>query len=149
MISVPLEDPVGALMPHTLKEPLLGRDSGPLCGRTFMVKDLFAVAGRKVSNGNPAWYAESKGAPATARAIQWLLDAGASLTGGPIPPIATARIDLSQHAVVRWPRLFRLLRARPTTRRVYSIISRCPSTVRPSSGARAVTRSASSAINVV
>jgi len=81
MISVPLEDPVGALMPHTLKEPLLGRDSGPLSGRTFMVKDLFAIAGRKVSNGNAAWYAEAKGAPATARAIQWLLDAGASLTG--------------------------------------------------------------------
>ena len=68
-------------MPHTLKEPLLGRDSGPLSGRTFMVKDLFAIAGRKVSNGNAAWYAEAKGAPATARAIQWLLDAGASLTG--------------------------------------------------------------------
>jgi amidase len=81
MISVPLEDPVGALMPHTLKEPLLGRDTGPLAGRTFMVKDLFAIAGRKISNGNPAWYAEAKGAPATARAIQWLLDAGASLTG--------------------------------------------------------------------
>jgi amidase len=80
-ISVPAADPVGALMPHTLKEPLLGRDSGPLAGRTFMVKDLFAIAGRKVSNGNPAWYAEAKGAPATARAIQWLLDAGASLTG--------------------------------------------------------------------
>ena len=52
-ISVPLKDPVGSLMPHTLKEPLLGRDSGPLAGRTFMVKDLFAIAGRKVSNGNP------------------------------------------------------------------------------------------------
>jgi amidase len=81
MISVPLDDPVGSLMPHTLKEPLLGRDSGPLAGRTFMVKDLFAIAGRKVSNGNPDWYAQAKGAPATARAIQWLLDAGASLTG--------------------------------------------------------------------
>ena len=81
MIAVPLEDPVGALMPHTLKEPLLGRDSGPLSGRSFMVKDLFAIAGRKVSNGNPAWYAEAKGSPSTARAIQWLLDAGASLTG--------------------------------------------------------------------
>jgi amidase len=81
MISVPDTDPVGALMPHTLEEPLLGRDSGPLAGRTFMVKDLFAITGRKVSNGNPTWYAEAKGAPATARAIQWLLDAGASLTG--------------------------------------------------------------------
>ena len=54
MISVPLEDPVDALVPHTLKEPLLGRDAGPLAGLTFMVKDLFAIAGRKVCNGNPA-----------------------------------------------------------------------------------------------
>ena len=81
MISVPTADPAHALMPHTVKEPLMGRSSGPLAGLSFMVKDLFAIAGRKVSNGNPDWYAHAKGAPATARAIQWLLDAGASLTG--------------------------------------------------------------------
>jgi len=81
MISVPLADPVGALMPHTLEAPLLGRDTGPLAGRTFMVKDLFAIAGRKISNGNPAWYAQAETAAATAPAIQSLLDAGASLTG--------------------------------------------------------------------
>jgi amidase len=46
-----------------------------------MVKDLFAIAGHKVSNGNPEWYAQARAAPATARAIQWLLDAGASCTG--------------------------------------------------------------------
>ena len=81
MISVPDSDPVHALVPHTLKEPLLGRNKGMLAGTTFMVKDLFAIAGHKVSNGNPQWYADNKAAPATARAIQWLLDAGASCTG--------------------------------------------------------------------
>jgi amidase len=81
MISVPLQDPVGALMPHTLQEPLLGSDSGPLAGRGFMVKDLFTIAGHKVSNGNAAFYAEGQAATQTAPVIQRLLDAGASLTG--------------------------------------------------------------------
>ena len=56
MISVPSADPVAALVPHTLREPLPGAASGPLAGLTFMVKDLFAIAGRKVSNGNPDFY---------------------------------------------------------------------------------------------
>ena len=53
MIAIPSEDPAGALVPHTLKEPLVGARSGPLAGLTFMVKDLFAIKGRKVGNGNP------------------------------------------------------------------------------------------------
>jgi amidase len=81
MISVPGSDPVGALVPHTLKEPLPGRKQGLLADTTFMVKDLFAIAGHKISNGNPDWYAQARAAPATSRAIQWLLDAGASCTG--------------------------------------------------------------------
>src|SRR5262249_12647428 len=56
MISVPSADPVGALVPHTLKESLVGAKSGPLTGTSFMVKDLFAIKGRKVSNGNPDFY---------------------------------------------------------------------------------------------
>ncbi|MGH6735238.1 MAG: amidase family protein [Methyloceanibacter sp.] len=81
MIAIPESDPVGALVPHTLKEPLMGRKHGLLAGTTFMVKDLFAIAGHKVANGNPDWYAHARAAPATSRAIQWLLDAGASCTG--------------------------------------------------------------------
>lgn len=81
MISVPAQDPVNALVPHTLKEPLLGRKQGLLASTTFMVKDLFAIAGHKISNGSPDWYAHARAAPATARALQWLLDAGASCTG--------------------------------------------------------------------
>jgi amidase len=75
------EDTAHALVPHTLKEPLPGRKQGMLAGTTFMMKDLFAIAGHKISNGNPDWYANARAAPATSRALQWLLDAGASCTG--------------------------------------------------------------------
>ena len=81
MISVPSADPVGALVPHTLQEPLLAATSGPLAGLTFMVKDLFAIAGRKVSNGNPDFYEHATPANETAPVITRLLDAGASCTG--------------------------------------------------------------------
>jgi amidase len=81
MISVPSNDPVGALVPHTLKVPLLGRSEGPLAGLTFMVKDLFAIKGHKVGNGNPDFYEHATPAHDTAPVIERLLQAGASLTG--------------------------------------------------------------------
>jgi amidase len=81
MPSVPVDDPVGALVPHTLTEPMPGAGSGRLAGRSFMVKDLFAIKGRKTGCGNPDWYAAAAPATATAPAIQRLLDAGATLTG--------------------------------------------------------------------
>lgn len=81
MAALLRKDNVKALVPHTLKEPIPGRKQGLLAGTTFMVKDLFALAGHKISNGNPDWYAHARAAPATARALQWLLDAGASCTG--------------------------------------------------------------------
>jgi amidase len=81
MISVPSADPVGALVPHTLKNPLDGAKSGPLAGTSFMVKDLFAIEGRKVSNGNPDFYEHATPARETAPAITRLLEAGASCTG--------------------------------------------------------------------
>jgi amidase len=81
MISVPQNDPVNALMPHTLREPMAGSGAGPLAGLTFMVKDLFAIEGRKVSNGNPNFYQHATPAHDTAPAIARLLAAGASCTG--------------------------------------------------------------------
>jgi amidase len=81
MISIPTDDPVGALMPHTVKSPVQGAGEGPLAGRSFMVKDLLAIAGHKVSNGNPGWYAHAEPPTETAPVIQRLLDAGATLTG--------------------------------------------------------------------
>src|SRR5262245_16454528 len=73
-------DPVNALVPHTLKEPIKGSAEGPLARRSFMVKDLFAIAGHKVSCGNPDWYAAASPATETAPAIRRMLDAGATLT---------------------------------------------------------------------
>jgi amidase len=81
MATLPPNDPVGALVPHNLPEPIHGSAAGPLAGKTFMVKDLFAIEGRKVSNGNPDWYAAAEPAKETAPAIRRLLAAGATLTG--------------------------------------------------------------------
>jgi amidase len=64
-----------------LEEPLAGRAQGPLAGLTFMVKDLFAIRGRKVGNGNPNFYEHATPARDTAPVITRLLEAGASLTG--------------------------------------------------------------------
>ncbi|ODR96028.1 hypothetical protein AUC69_02075 [Methyloceanibacter superfactus] len=80
-IAVPKNDTIGALVPHTLEEPIVGRSEGPLAGLTFMVKDLFAIKGRKVSNGNPDFYHHATPAAETAPVIARLLDAGASLIG--------------------------------------------------------------------
>ncbi len=81
MAKFPLDDLVNALVPHSLTEPLSGSGKGTLAGQSFMVKDLFAVAGHKVSVGNPDWYVASSPAKETAPAISRLLDAGAVLTG--------------------------------------------------------------------
>jgi len=81
MITVPDRDPVNALVPHTLKEPLAGRGDGPLAGLTFMVKDLFAIKGRKAGHGNPNYYEHASPAQETAPVITRLLDCGASCTG--------------------------------------------------------------------
>jgi amidase len=81
MISVPTRDPDHALVPHSLTEPLAGSAAGPLAGLTFMVKDLFAIAGRKVGNGNPKFYEHATPASETAPVIARLLNAGASCTG--------------------------------------------------------------------
>lgn len=81
MISVPSHDPIGALVPHTLKQPLAGHSEGPLAGLTFMVKDLFAIKGHKVSNGNPDFYGHATPATETAPVIERLLESGASCTG--------------------------------------------------------------------
>src|SRR5262245_55052215 len=81
MITVPSADPVGAIVLHTLNEPLIGGSSGPLARTSFMVKDLFAIKGRKVSNGNPDFYEHATPARETAPVIKRLLDCGASCTG--------------------------------------------------------------------
>ena len=81
MLAVPPNDPVHALVPHTLDEPLAGEEDGALARLTFMVKDLFAIEGRKAGAGNPAFYEHVAPAAETAPVIKRLLANGASLTG--------------------------------------------------------------------
>ncbi|RIX26422.1 AtzH-like domain-containing protein [Amnibacterium setariae] len=58
-----------------------GSDEGPLSGARVAVKDLFALAGHRIGAGVPAWLASARPEPATASAVQVLLDAGADVTG--------------------------------------------------------------------
>lgn len=74
-------DPVGAFVPHTITEPIRGSGEGPLAGKTFVVKDLFHIAGHKVSNGNPDYYDWVGPKTKTSPAVQALLDAGGDMVG--------------------------------------------------------------------
>jgi len=74
-------DPVGCLVPHNIAEPIRGSGSGPLAGKTLIIKDLYDIAGRKTGNGNPDFYAATEPATQTAATVQKLLDAGADIVG--------------------------------------------------------------------
>ena len=54
---------------------------GLLDGRTFSVKDVFAVRGERNSAGNPTWFETHDAAEATAPVIEELLSEGASVQG--------------------------------------------------------------------
>ena len=58
-----------------------GAASGPLAGLTFAVKDLIDVAGAPTGGGNPDWPRFHPTPTRHARAVQLLLDAGASVVG--------------------------------------------------------------------
>src|SRR4051812_42538215 len=58
-----------------------GAASGPLRGLTFAAKDLFDVAGVPTGGGNPDWARANPVPTRHARAVQTLLDAGATLIG--------------------------------------------------------------------
>ncbi|MBC2607906.1 amidase [Pelagicoccus albus] len=71
---------LGALVPEGDFQ-LQGSGSGPLKGLSFVVKDLFDVAGYRTSAGNPDWLAEQAPASVTAPLVSHLLDSGADLFG--------------------------------------------------------------------
>jgi amidase len=79
-VKIP-NDVAGAFMPHNITEPILGSGSGPLAGKTFAVKDLYHIAGHKLSNGNPDYYDWVEPKTKTSVAVQQLLDAGADIVG--------------------------------------------------------------------
>ena len=74
-------DTAGALVPHTLTAPLRGSGDGPLAGKTFVVKDLYDIEGRKTGNGNPTVLERATPAEHTAPVVTALLAAGADCTG--------------------------------------------------------------------
>ena len=79
-INIP-DDPIGCLVPHNIELPVQGKKGGPLEGKTFIVKDLYDIEGRKTGNGSPDFYSKTQPATETATTVQKLIDSGASLVG--------------------------------------------------------------------
>jgi amidase len=71
----------GAFCPHARSLRIDGRESAPLSGLTFTVKDLIDVAGVPTGGGNPDWLKEQSPAVRHAVAVARLIDAGATLFG--------------------------------------------------------------------
>jgi len=70
-----------AFVPHDLAEPITGAANGSLAGLTAAVKDMYDVAGYRVSSGNPTFLETYPPATKTAGAVQRILDAGATVIG--------------------------------------------------------------------
>lgn len=63
--------------------------SKPLAGVRIGIKDIFALAGVKQSNGNRAWYNLYPANKETGTAVQRLIDAGAQIVGSQVSLIET------------------------------------------------------------
>jgi len=70
-----------AFVPHDLKAPIAGAETGALAGLTFAVKDMYDIAGYRTGGGNPDWLAAQPPAIRTASVVKKLLDAGATAIG--------------------------------------------------------------------
>ena len=75
------DDPAGAFCRDTHVALPGAPDGGPLAGLRFAAKDIFDIEGYRTGFGNPTWLETHGPAPATASAVQALLDAGADLAG--------------------------------------------------------------------
>ena len=71
----------GFFVPHNLKAPLKGAESGLLAGLTAAVKDMYDIAGERCGGGNPDWLANTRPATSHATAVAKILDAGATIVG--------------------------------------------------------------------
>ncbi|MEI6320528.1 MAG: amidase [Pseudomonadota bacterium] len=80
MPSILDRDTFNAFVRETHAE-LAGATAGPLAGLTFGAKDIYDVAGHRVTFGSPTWLETHGPAARTAVAVQQLVDAGASLAG--------------------------------------------------------------------
>lgn len=80
MPSILERDTLNAFVRETHVE-LPGAATGPLAGLTFGAKDIYAVAGHRVTFGNPVWLHTHAPATATAQAVARLVAAGATMAG--------------------------------------------------------------------
>ena len=76
-----MADPLHAFDGIMRRLSLSGQAGGPLAGTSFVVKDLYDVAGYPTGAGNPDWERTHPIPSATAPAVRQLLEAGASLVG--------------------------------------------------------------------
>ena len=76
----PIQDSLNAFCTDT-EAFLAGAPDGPLAGLSFAAKDIFDVAGHVTGAGNPDWKATHGPAERTARVVQMLVDAGATMVG--------------------------------------------------------------------
>lgn len=74
----PLDTRIWRLVGDPLLPPV---GPGSLDGESVAVKDLYAVRGQRIGAGNPAWLASARVEPVHARAVELLLEAGASVRG--------------------------------------------------------------------
>lgn len=68
-----------AFVPHDLKAPLTSGAQGPLRGVTVAIKDMFDIAGERVSGGSPSWLAAQSPAKDHSAVVAQLLAAGATI----------------------------------------------------------------------
>ena len=78
----PRAQPLDRSVWRNVGDPFLhGAPDGPLRGLTVAVKDLFAIKGRRIGAGNPAYLADARPEATTAPAVADLLNGGATLRG--------------------------------------------------------------------
>ena len=70
-----------AFVPHDIKGPIRGAANGPLEGLTAAIKDMYEIAGERMSCGVPEWLAAHAPATQNCPPVQKILDAGATITG--------------------------------------------------------------------
>jgi len=70
-----------AFVPHDLKQPVRGSQTGPLAGLTAAIKDMYDIIGTRTGGGSPEWLATQRPAETHANAVQRILDAGATIIG--------------------------------------------------------------------
>lgn len=68
-----------AFVPHDLKAALTFGAHGPLTGVTVAIKDMYDIAGERVSGGSPSWLAAHPPAKAHAAVVAQLIAAGATI----------------------------------------------------------------------